>query len=125
MNAKILIVDDSALARRMVRQFLEELGHTVDEATDGTVALQQYESNRHDVVILDLVMHGMNGLETLAKFRQLNAEAAVIVATADIQKSTREQARAAGAAALINKPLQKSELAEILDTVLAGGTQWT
>ena len=124
MKARILIVDDSGLARRMVRQFLEELGHTVEEATDGSQALERYAVDPHDLVILDMVMHGMDGLETLKKFRQMNPSAIVIIATADIQKTTREQVRAAGAAAIINKPLQKAELAEILATVMAGGTLW-
>jgi two-component system, chemotaxis family, chemotaxis protein CheY len=124
MSAKILIVDDSGLARRTVRQLLEELGHTVEEAADGAQALERYVINRHDVVILDMVMHGMYGLEVLIKFRELNPKLPVIIATADIQKSTREQVKAAGAAAMINKPLKKDEVTEVLHTVLSGGTVW-
>jgi two-component system chemotaxis response regulator CheY len=124
MSAKILIVDDSGLARRTVRQLLEELGHTVEEAADGAQALERYVINRHDVVILDMVMHGMYGLEVLVKFRELNPRLPVIIATADIQKSTREQVKAAGAAAMINKPLKKDEVTEVLQTVLSGGTVW-
>ena len=125
MNAKVLVVDDSALARRMMRQYLEEFGHSVEEAADGAEALERYALYRHDVVLLDMVMHGMYGLEVLTKFRQLNPQLPVIIATADIQKSTREQVRAAGAAAIINKPFKKEELAAILATVLAGGAAWT
>lgn len=124
MKAKILIVDDSGLARRMVRQLLEDLGHSVEEATDGAQALERYVLNRHDIVILDMVMHGMYGLEVLQKFRQLNPALPVIIATADIQKSTRELVKAAGAAAMVNKPLNKEELTEILNLVLAGETVW-
>lgn len=125
MNANILVVDDSGLARRMVRQLLQELGHTVEEATDGAQALERYVINRHDVIILDMVMHGMYGLEVLTKFRELNPEARVIIVSADIQKSTREQVKAAGAAAMINKPLQREELASVLNAVLAGETVWS
>jgi CheY-like chemotaxis protein len=125
MNAKVLVVDDSALARRMMRQHIEELGHAVEEAADGAEALERYVLHRHDVVLLDMVMHGMYGLEVLTKFKQLNPQLPVIIATADIQKSTREQVRAAGAAAIINKPLKKEELAAILSTVLSGGVSWT
>jgi two-component system chemotaxis response regulator CheY len=66
----------------------------------------------------------MYGLDVLAKFRELDAGARVIVATADIQTSTREQARAAGAAALINKPVDREELKRVLDQVLSGGVVW-
>jgi two-component system chemotaxis response regulator CheY len=124
MKANILIVDDSGLARRTVRNLLEELGHSVEEAADGAQALERYVINHHDLVILDMVMHGMYGLEVLAKFQELNPKLPVIIATADIQKSTREQVHAAGAAAMVNKPLNKEELTEVLNRVLNGGTAW-
>jgi two-component system, chemotaxis family, chemotaxis protein CheY len=124
MTAKVLIVDDSALARRTVRQLLEQMGHTVEEATDGAQALERYYINRHDLVILDMVMNGMYGLDVLAKMRELNPEARVIVATADVQKSTQEQVRAAGAAAFINKPLNRQELTRKVTSVLAGEPGW-
>ena len=124
MNAKVLIVDDSSLARRTVRQLVEEMGHTVEEATDGAQALERYFINRHDLIILDMVMNGMYGLEVLAKMRELNSDVRVIIASADIQKSTLEQARAAGASAFINKPLNRQELTRIVGTVLEGGSAW-
>ena len=124
MSAKILVVDDSGLARRLVKQYVEELGHTVEEAIDGTQALERYVLNRHDAVILDMVMHGMYGVEVLTKLRELNPELRVIVLTADIQKSTRDQVKAAGAAAIINKPVKREELVTVLSTVLAGGSVW-
>jgi two-component system chemotaxis response regulator CheY len=121
MNAKILVVDDSGLARRMLRQMLEEMGHSVEEATDGPTALERYYINRHDIVLLDMVMNGMYGLEVLTKIRELNPEVRVIVATADIQTSTREQVRGAGAAAFLTKPVNRKELAGIVATLLQGG----
>jgi two-component system chemotaxis response regulator CheY len=124
MNAKVLIVDDSGLARRMMRQMLEELGHSVEEAADGAAALERYVLNRHDVVLLDMVMHGMYGFDVLTKLKQLNPDLPIIIATADIQKSTRDLVKAAGAAAMINKPLKKDELATVLSTVLSGGAAW-
>lgn len=124
MNAKVLVVDDSSLARRTVRQLLEEMGHNVEEAIDGAQALERYFLNRHDLVILDMVMNGMYGLDVLAKMRELNPAARVIVATADIQQSTLEHARAAGAAAFINKPLNRQELTRLVELVLAGGVGW-
>jgi two-component system, chemotaxis family, chemotaxis protein CheY len=124
MNAKILVVDDSGLARRMLRQLLEQLGYAVEEAADGVEALERYVLNRHDLVMLDMVMHGMYGLEVLTRFRELNPKLPVVIATADIQKSTREQVRAAGAAAIVNKPVQREELAAVVATVLSGGIAW-
>ena len=124
MNAKVLIVDDSSLARRTMRQLLEELGHSVEEASDGPQALERYFIHRHDLVMLDMVMQGMYGLEVLAKLRELNPEVRVIVATADIQKSTLDQVRAAGASAFVNKPINRQEVSRLVATVLAGGAGW-
>ena len=124
MNAKVLIVDDSSLARRTMRQLLEELGHSVEEASDGPQALERYFIHRHDLVMLDMVMQGMYGLEVLAKLRELNPEVRVIVATADIQKATLDQVRAAGASAFVNKPINRQEVSRLVATVLAGGAGW-
>ena len=95
MNANILIVDDSSLTRRTLRSLLEEMGHKVDDVSDGTQALESYFLRRPDLVILDMVMQGMYGTEVLAKIREINPDARVIVATADIQTSTAEQVKAA------------------------------
>ena len=124
MKARILIVDDSSLARRTTRHVLEAMGHTVEEATDGAQALERYYLNRHDLVILDMVMTGMYGVEVLGKMRELNPEVRVIVATADIQQSTQDQVRAAGAAAFIKKPLTRNTLGDLVTRVLEGGVVW-
>lgn len=125
MKNKILVVDDSGLARRLTRRILEELGHEVDEAADGAQALERYVLERHDLIILDIVMHGMQGLDVLAKFKELNPALPVIIVSADIQRSTRDQAKEAGAAAMVNKPINKEQLAEVLLLVHSGGNAWT
>ncbi len=125
MNAKILVVDDSSLARRTMRQILEREGHVVEEASDGAQAIERYYINRHDLIFLDIVMEGMYGLEVLTKIIAINPEAKVVVATADIQKSTREEVREAGAAALINKPFNHDEIVRVVAAVLEGGMAWT
>lgn len=125
MKAKILVVDDSGLARRLIRKILEELGHEVEDVPDGAQALERYVLSHHDVVVLDLLMHGMYGTDVLQKLKQLNPDLRVVVVTADIQKTTRELVKDAGAAAIINKPASKEQMAEVLDVVLAGGTLWS
>jgi two-component system chemotaxis response regulator CheY len=124
MKAKILVVDDSGLARRLIRKILEELEYEVEDVSDGAQALERYLLNHHDAVILDLLMHGMYGVDVLLKLKQLNPNLPVIIASADIQKATREQVKESGAAAMINKPVTKEQLAEVLGIALAGGTVW-
>ena len=68
-GGRILIVDDSALARRSSRRVLEAAGYPVIEAEDGMSALEQYFVHKPSLVILDLVMKGMFGLDVLARLR--------------------------------------------------------
>ena len=125
MKAKILIVDDSALARRTLGILLEEAGHTVESASDGAQALERFSLGAHDLLILDLVMNGMYGIDVLARLLELNPAARVIVATADIQKLTAEQVRAAGAKGILNKPINRQQLTAAVDAVLEGRDLWT
>jgi len=120
MNVKILIVDDSALTRRSLRQILETAGYEVLEAENGLDALERYFLDKPDVVLLDLVMRGMYGLDVLHKIRELDPSARIVVVSADIQTSSQDLAGEAGAAAFINKPFDKSEILSALDTALAG-----
>jgi two-component system chemotaxis response regulator CheY len=124
MSARILVVDDSSLARRTLRQILERDGHIVEDASDGAQAIERYFINRPDVVFLDMVMEGMYGLEVLRKILELNPQAKVIVATADIQKATRDEVQNAGAAGIINKPFNRDEINRVLTAVLQGEMTW-
>ncbi|HZR21398.1 MAG TPA: response regulator [Verrucomicrobiae bacterium] len=125
MTSHILIVDDSGFARRTLRQMLEAAGYTVDEASNGNDALERYFLRRPDLVLLDLVMEGMTGMEVLARLKELDPQAKVIVATADVQSTTRNEAQACGAAGFINKPFETKQVTAALTTVLAGGIAWT
>ena len=120
MKAKVLIVDDSALTRRSLRQILETAGCEVVEAEDGLGALERYYLEKPDVVLLDLVMRGMYGLEVLHKLRELDGNARIVVVSADVQSSSLELAEQAGAKGFINKPFDKAEILVALDTALSG-----
>jgi two-component system chemotaxis response regulator CheY len=124
MSTRILVVDDSALARRMIRQILESAGYEVEEAADGAQALERYFLNRHDLVFLDNVMDRMYGLEVLVKFRELNPDVRVIMATADVQTSTKDEAKAAGASAYITKPFNKEKVLQLVSSILTEGSAW-
>ncbi|HMX29965.1 MAG TPA: response regulator [Blastocatellia bacterium] len=124
MSAKILVVDDSGMSRRLLRRMLETAGHEVTEAEDGLSALELYFIERPALVLLDMVMQGMYGLEVLARLRELDPQARVIVATADIQASTLALAREAGACGLITKPFVTERVLEATRAVLAGGESW-
>jgi len=118
MGSRILIVDDSSMSRRIVRGILESAGHEVTEAADGMAALEGYSLQKPDLVVLDMVMGGMYGLDVLQKMYELDEHARVIVATADIQTSTREMATQAGSRGFLNKPIKKEELLSLVNSVL-------
>ena len=120
MKAKILLVDDSALARRAVRQMLESAGYDVAEADDGMIGLERYFLEKPDLVLLDLVMKGMNGLDVLTKLHQLDAAARVIVVSADVQNSSREMAVSSGASGFLNKPVDRAGLLAAVAKALEG-----
>jgi len=120
MKTRVLIVDDSALARRNLRQILESANCEVDEAEDGLSALERYFLERPDVVLLDLVMRGMYGLDVLEKLRQLDPLAKVVVVSADVQTSSQQLVDQAGAKAFITKPFDREEIIGTLKAVLEG-----
>ncbi len=103
-----------------MRQILESAGHQVGEASDGIGALEQFYIEKPDVVMLDLVMKGMYGLDVLAKLRELDPDVKVIVVSADIQTSSHELVREAGGIAFVNKPFDREDILNALDLSLAG-----
>jgi two-component system, chemotaxis family, chemotaxis protein CheY len=118
MDLKILVVDDSAMSRRTLRRILEEGGYTVVEAVDGMSALEVYFLETPAVVLLDLVMKGMYGLEVLTKLKEMDPDACVVVASADIQSSTRDLVQAAGARGFINKPFTADQVLSAVSLAL-------
>ncbi len=115
----ILVVDDSNLARRTLRQIVESNGYSVEEAKDGHEALEKYYLRRPDLVLLDIVMADMDGLQVLQKLKQMDPSAEVVVASADIQTGTQTEARAAGAAGYLTKPFNSEEVLNTISSVLA------
>ena len=118
MTARVLVVDDSGLARRNSRRILEAAGYDVVEAEDGMGALEQYFVQKPDVVLLDLVMKGMYGLDVLSKLREIDAAARVIIVTADIQTSSRELGSVAGALGFVTKPVKPDELVSAVENAV-------
>lgn len=121
MSQKVLIVDDSALSRRTLRRILESANYEVVEANDGMAALEMYFLEKPSLVLLDLVMKGMYGLDVLAKLRQMDPHTLVVVASADIQSSTRKMADEAGALGYIQKPFVPEQVIATVEAALAEG----
>jgi len=118
MSRKVLVVDDSGLARRRVRGILEGAGYEVLEAEDGMSALERYFVAKPDLVLLDLVMKGMYGLDVLMKLREMDPDARVIVVSADVQTSSHEMVEQAGAAGFLMKPIDTDQVLALVKSTL-------
>jgi two-component system chemotaxis response regulator CheY len=82
-------------------------------------AIESYYLAKPDIVLLDLVMKGMYGLDVLTRLRQIDSSARVIVVSADIQHSSHELVSQAGAAGFLTKPLDADEILALLRTTLS------
>lgn len=120
MSNTVLVVDDSGLARKRIRSILEGAGYGVIEAEDGMSALERYFVERPDLVVLDLVMKGMYGLDVLTKLREMDPSARVIVVSADVQTSSHEMVEKAGAAGFLMKPIDNEQVLAMVRSTLEG-----
>ena len=118
MTRRVLVVDDSGLARRRARAILESAGFEVLEAEDGMAALESYFVEKPDIVLLDLVMKGMYGLDVLARLKEMDPTAKVIVVSADVQTSSHELVAQGGAAGFLVKPVDANEVLTLVKSTL-------
>jgi two-component system chemotaxis response regulator CheY len=119
--ATVLVVDDSGYARRLLRQTLEAGGHAVIEAASGMAGLEAYAVHAPDVVLLDLTMEDVGGLEVLERLREVDPNARVIVVSADIQRATGRQVAEAGAFRFLAKPADAEDVIEAVNAALDEG----
>mgnify|MGYP002701593325 CR=1 FL=1 len=117
--ANVLLVDDAAFMRMTIRKMIEEDGYTiVGEAGNGVEAVQKYMDIRPDVVMLDITMPEMNGVDALKRIKEFDPNAKVIMCSAMGQQVMVAQAIQCGAKDFIVKPFQKDRIIAALKRVL-------
>ena len=113
--ANILIVDDSRISRRVLRNSIESLGHTViGEAGNGEDALRMYDELHPDLVTMDITMPGMDGIECLFRLREKDPNAKVVMITAAGTNDKMVKAVKYGCVDYIVKPFDEVLLRETL-----------
>ncbi|MFC5456457.1 response regulator transcription factor [Prosthecobacter fluviatilis] len=107
--SKALIIDDEQQMRRLLRMVLESRGYEVSEAAEGQLGLQEAAFHRPDVVLLDLGLPGMNGIEVLKRLREWSDVPVLILSVRD-QETIKVEALENGADDYVTKPFGTAEL---------------
>lgn len=124
---RILLAEDEPVSQRAAAALLRRAGHDVTVADDGRAALAAVERDRYDLVLMDMQMPGMDGVEATRRIRALPdgsgtgaAGLRIVVLTASAVPGAAERCRAAGADAVLEKPLRLPTLAALMDRLSAG-----
>jgi DNA-binding response OmpR family regulator len=115
--ASLLVVDDEPTVREVVASYLRRDGHDVVEAADGPTAMQLVDARTFDLVVLDMMLPGVNGLDILRRIRKLG-DMPVIMLTARAEESDRVAGLELGADDYVVKPFSPRELAARVNGVL-------
>jgi two-component system, chemotaxis family, chemotaxis protein CheY len=124
MSRSVLVADDAALMRMILRDILRSEGYSVSEAVNGRDAVERFSEVRPDAVILDITMPEMDGLAAMREILKSDSGARVIIVSAQLSADVCEGAMALGAADFIAKPFLPQRLLDsvrscIADTVSA------
>ena len=119
--ARILIADDEAQIRLLLRQILEKEGHEVEEAADGRAVLSMYRENPFDIIILDLIMPEKEGVETLMELKNDFEDVKVIAISGGGRlrpDSYLSLAKRLGALYTFTKPVEQEDLLNAIQEIL-------
>ncbi|MCC3407052.1 MAG: response regulator [Microcoleus sp. PH2017_10_PVI_O_A] len=114
----VLIVDDAAFSRRMIRKAIEEAGHQVIEAANGQEGLDMAASKSPDCMMTDLLMPEMDGFALLKALGEKGSKIPVIVLSADIQDSAKQKCEELGAFMMLKKPPKAPEIQAAIQKAL-------
>ena len=123
MPETVLVVDDDPAVGRVLTGLLAQAGWRSRWASSGAQALAELKSMPTDLVITDLRMDGMDGMELLTHARAGFPEIPVIVLSADATPEQRERLLAGGANGYLTKPIDVTELLTLVDQILAAGAK--
>ena len=123
MTIRIMIVDDHAIVREGLRRILAATPDliVVGEAEDGLSALQQLEECKPDVVMVDISMPGMSGIELIGRIHQVRPEIAILVLSMHKEEQFAVRALKAGAAGYLTKDCAPEQLAQAIHQISSGG----
>ncbi len=118
MSSTILVVDDAAFMRMMIRDILSKEGYVIQEAVNGRDAVDKYKELSPDLVTLDITMPEMNGLDALRAIKGHDRDARVLMVSAMGQQKMIVEALEAGAMDFLVKPFQPTKVLETVKKCL-------
>ncbi|MEJ5363198.1 MAG: response regulator [Spirochaetota bacterium] len=116
--AKILIVDDEDIVLKSCLRVLQKLDYEIETAYSGQTALDNLEKKKYDIVVTDLMMPGMDGMQLLEEIKKRYPEVIVIIFTGYATVETARQALKAGAFDYIPKPFTPDELRNVIENAV-------
>ena len=120
MSGKILIVDDAAFMRMMLKDIINKNGfEVIGEAENGAVAVQKYNELNPDLVIMDITMPEMDGIQAVREIRKTNPQARIIMCSAMGQQAMVIDAIQSGAKDFVVKPFQADRVIEAITKALS------
>jgi len=119
MSKRVLVVDDEAPIRELVTFRLETIGYEVDSAESGEQALEKIKANRPDLVVLDVLMPGIDGLETCKRLKADDPDIKVVMLSAHGGQKDQEEGIAAGADIYLSKPFRAGVLLSEIESLLS------
>jgi len=119
--AKILIVEDERDLSGLVKNWLARDNHLVEQVEDGLEALERMELSRYDIIILDIMLPGMSGMEVCRRYRQKSGSTPILMLTAKNAVEDKEAGLDAGADDYLTKPFHLKELAARVRALLRRG----
>ena len=117
--AKVLVVDDAAFMRMRCKKLLTQSGYEVIEAATGSQAVEMYQSDKPDLVLLDITMPDMDGLTALREIIKIDPDARVAMVTAMGQQSMVVEALKAGAKDFVIKPFDQDRVLAAIKKLMA------
>ncbi len=121
-DLKVLVCDDSILSRKKLKDCIISLGcANVLEAADGEEAIAQYDSNRPNIVFMDIVMPKKDGIEALKGILEIDPKATIIMASSVGTQSYLKDAIKAGASDFLQKPIDNKQVKKFIDSFCSKG----
>jgi CheY-like chemotaxis protein len=118
-SVTVLVADDNEVAQRLCRRVLEKAGHKVLTASDGIEAVALALANPLDMILMDVAMPGMDGLEAMRQIKAVKPGMAIVIASAHSMASDRERFLAAGADDVLSKPFRLTDLTAVVTKLTA------